>query len=153
MNIKAKIAVALLVTVVFAPSNADHHEAKVVLPAKINTADAAGLIFKSDDMSTITHKDGHKTEDVTTMMSSDGKFGSGMYRSGKTRFEIKEPYGVDEFMFFLKGSVTLTSSDGSVMTVNAGEAVTVPKEWTGIWDTDGYEKIWVIYSADGVGLL
>jgi uncharacterized cupin superfamily protein len=71
-----------------------------------------------------------------------------MYRSGKTRFEISQPYGVNEFMYFLSGGVTLTSSDGSVMTVNAGEAVTMPKEWTGIWDTDGYEKIWVIYSSD-----
>ena len=36
--------------------------------------------------------------------------------------------------------------------VNAGEAVTIPKEWMGIWDTDGYSKIWVIYSEDGSGL-
>ena len=36
--------------------------------------------------------------------------------------------------------------------VRAGEVVTVPKEWTGIWETDGYTKIWVIYSADGSGL-
>ena len=71
-----------------------------------------------------------------------------MYRSGKTRFELSQPYGVNEFMYFLSGSVTLISSDGSVMTVHAGEAVTIPKEWTGIWDTDGYEKIWVIYSSD-----
>ncbi|MGK0222280.1 MAG: hypothetical protein ACI9ON_001519 [Limisphaerales bacterium] len=38
-----------------------------------------------------------------------------------------------------------THADGhqteSVTTVSAGEAVTMPKEWTGIWDTDGYEKI------------
>ena len=75
-----------------------------------------------------------------------------MSKSGKTRAEITEPYGVDEFMYFLEGSVTLTSSDGSVQVINAGEAVTIPKEWTGIWDTDGYTKIWVIYSADGSGL-
>jgi len=35
---------------------------------------------------------------------------------------------------------------------NAGEAVTIPKEWTGVWDTEGYTKIWVIYSEDGSGL-
>ena len=99
-----------------------------------------------------THEDGHETLDVTTLLSSDGKFASGMYKSGKTRAEITEPYGVDEFMYFLEGSVTLTSSDGSVQVINAGEAVTIPKEWTGIWDTDGYTKIWVIYSADGSGL-
>lgn len=152
MKIYTKIAATFLISFIFTAANADHHEGKVVLPAKINKAESAGTIFMRDDMSAITHKDGHKTEDVTTLMSSDGKFGTGMYRSGKTRFEISEPYGVDEFMFFLKGSVTLTSSDGSVMTVHAGEGVTIPKEWTGIWETDGYEKIWVIYSADGSGL-
>ncbi len=152
MNINAKVAVVFLMIAVFASANAEHHEGKVVLPAKINKDDAAGMIFKRDDMSAITHEDGHKTEDVTTMMSSDGKFATGMYRSSATHLEINEPYGVDEFMYFLKGSVTLTSSDGSVMTVHAGEAVTIPKEWTGVWDTDGYEKIWIIYSEDGSGL-
>lgn len=86
------------------------------------------------------------------MLSSDQKFSSGMYQSGPTRSDITEPYGVDEFMFFLKGGVTLTSSDGTVTEIGAGEGVTIPKEWTGIWDTDGYTKIWVIYSADGSGL-
>ncbi len=152
MNINAKVAVVFLMIAVFAAANAEHHEGKVVLPAKINKDDAAGMIFTRDDMSAITHEDGHKTEDVTTMMSSDGKFATGMYHSSATHLEINEPYGVDEFMYFLKGSVTLTSSDGSVMTVHAGEAVTIPKEWTGVWDTDGYEKIWIIYSEDGSGL-
>jgi len=88
MNIYMKIAATFLMFVMCTASNADHHEGKVVLPAKIDRVDAAG-------------------------------------------------------MFFLKDSV---------MTVHAGEAVTIPKEWTGTWDTDGYEKIWVIYSADGSGL-
>lgn len=129
---------------------AAHHE--VVKPAKISKADIAGGIFDRPDMLEITHDDGHKTLDVTTLLSSDKKFASGMYKSGKTRAEITEPYGVDEFMYFLEGSVALTSSDGSVQVINAGEAVTIPREWTGIWDTDGYVKIWVIYSEDGAGL-
>ena len=123
-----------------------------VLPAKLSKSDISGSIFERSDMLDSKHKDGHVTLDVTTLLSSDKKFASGMYRSGKTRFEIKEPYGVDEFMFFLEGGVTLTSADGSVQVINAGEGVTVPKEWIGVWDTDGYTKIWVIYSEDGSGL-
>jgi len=46
-------------------------------------------------------------------------------------------------------TLALTSADGTRTTVGAGEAVTVPREWTGIWETDGYRKIWVIYSPDG----
>lgn len=120
-------------------------------PAKINKEDIAGKIFERPDMIKLT-QGGNTTLDVTTLLSSDKKFASGMYRSGKVRAEINEPYGVDEFMYFLEGSVTLTSADGTVQTIDAGEAVTIPKEWMGVWDTEGYTKIWVIYSEDGSGL-
>ncbi len=125
---------------------------KTVHPARISAADMSGDIFERADMIRTEHEGGNVTLDVTSLKSGDGRFASGMYRSGEVRMEINEPYGVDEFMYFLEGGVTLTSSDGTVMTVDAGEAVTIPKEWTGVWDTDGYTKIWVIYSADGSGL-
>ena len=124
---------------------------QVITPAKISKEDIAGKIFDRPDTIKEIH-DGNTTLDVTTLLSSDKKFASGMFRSGKTRFEITEPYGVDEFMFFLEGGVTLTSSDGSVQLIKAGEGVTIAKEWTGVWETDGYTKIWVIYSEDGSGL-
>jgi uncharacterized cupin superfamily protein len=132
---------------------AESHEGEhgVVLPAKISTEDMAGKIFERPDAVTRS-RGGNTIQDVTSLLSSDGKFASGMYKSGKVRFEATEPYGVDEFMYFLEGSVRLTSADGSVLEVNAGEAVTIPKEWTGVWNTDGYTKIWVIYSEDGSGL-
>jgi len=125
---------------------------KTVLPAKLEKSDMSGEIFKRPDMEETTHDSGYKTLDVTTLLSTDKKFASGMYKSEKAREEYNDGFGVDEFMFFLEGSVTLTSSDGSVLTINAGEGVTLPKEWTGIWETDGYTKIWVIYSHDGSGL-
>ena len=122
---------------------------RTLLPAELSQAEIAGAIFERPDMTRTHHEDGHVTLDVTSLVSSDQKFSSGMYKSGKTRLEVTEPYGVDEFMYFLEGSVTLTSSDGSVQTIDAGEGVTIAKEWTGIWETDGYIKIWVIYSALG----
>ncbi len=122
-----------------------------VHPAKLSKSDIAGNVFDRPD--TLEHtENGNTTLDVTSFLSSDKRFGSGMYKSGAVRFEITEPYGVDEYMYFLEGGVTLTSSDGNVQVINAGEAVTIPKEWTGVWDTEGYTKIWVIYSADGSGL-
>ena len=131
---------------------ADHHEENtIVKPAKITKNDIAGNIYNHPDMVKSTNN-GNTTLDVTTLLSSDGKFGTGMYRSGKIRFEITEPYGVDEFFYVLEGSITLISADGTVTKTNAGEAVSIPKEWTGIWDTDGYSKIWVIYSEDGSAL-
>lgn len=124
---------------------------EVALPAEISTADIAGGMFERSDVLK-TERDGNTILDVTSLKSSDGRFASGMYRSGKVRFEVDEPYGVDEFMYFVEGGVTLTSADGTVQQIEAGEAVTIPKEWTGIWETDGYTKIWVIYSEDGSGL-
>ena len=129
--------------------SANHEE--VVHPAKINKAEMSGAIFERPDTEKAT-RDGNTTLDVTSLLSSDGKFASGMYRSGKVRFEINEPYGVDEFMYFVEGGVTLTSKDGQVTEINAGDAVTIPREWQGVWDTNGYTKIWVIYSEDGSDL-
>ncbi len=146
---KPAITLVMMATAVVAIS-AQHEE--VVMPAKISSADAAGAIFQREGMNETTHGDGHVTLDVTSLLSSDKKFASGMYKSGKTYAEIDQPYGVDEFMYFLEGGVTLTSSDGSVTKIGAGDAVTIPKEWTGIWDTEGYTKMWVIYSEDGSGL-
>jgi uncharacterized cupin superfamily protein len=125
--------------------------ASVPQPALMSRADLAGGMLARPEVLRSEH-DGNTTLDITSLKASDGRFASGMYRSGKVRSVIDKPYGVDEFMYFLEGGVTLTSADGSVMKVGAGEAVTIPKEWTGVWDTEGYTKIWVIYSADGSGL-
>ncbi len=146
-----KLVVSIIILAAAAVAVSEHHETAVV-PAKISKDEVAGKIFAREDMIETKHDSGNVTLDVTTLLSSDKKFASGMYRSGKSYFEATDPYGVDEFMYFLEGSVKLTSSDGTVQTINAGEAVTIPKEWTGIWDTEGYTKIWVIYSEDGSGL-
>ena len=139
-----------LVLTLSLPGWADNH--KSPHPVKLSESDLAGEIFSHGDVMRTTHEDGHKTLDVTSLLSSDGKFASGMYKSGKTRIEIIEPYGVDEFMYFLTGGVTLTSADGSVLTIEAGEGITMPKEWTGVFATGGYTKIWVIYPANGSSL-
>ncbi len=119
---------------------------ETVRPAKISKPDIGGKIFERPDVVEQTHADGHVTQTATSLVSSDKSFSSGMYKSGKTRIEVTQPYGVDEFMYFLEGGVTLTSSDGTELVINAGDAVTVPREWTGVFETDGYTKIWVIYS-------
>lgn len=141
MNIIKKISLIVMIAIPGIASAAD-----VIIPSKMSKDEVAGKIFERPGM--ITEESG--ALDVRTMLSSDRKFDTGMYKAGPSRFESTEPYGVDEFMYFLKGSVTLTSSDGSVQTINAGEAVTIPKEWIGIWETGGYEKIYVIYYPEAV---
>ena len=143
-SLQKTLLAAALTALIATPVLAD-----TVHPAEMTRADIAGKIFDRPDTLKSEGQGGGEILDITSLLSSDGKFASGMYKAGKSRWEITEPYGVDEFMYFLEGSVTLTSSDGTVQNIEAGEAVTIPKEWTGIWETDGYRKIWVIYSEDG----
>ncbi len=120
-------------------------------PVRMSKAQIAGAIFKDYKPEVIRHENErgpYKTEDVEAFLSSDRHFDAGMYRSGPNRHEITEPYGVDEFMYFLEGGVTLTSSDGTVQEIRAGDGIVIPKEWRGVWETDGYMKIYVTYSPD-----
>jgi uncharacterized cupin superfamily protein len=120
---------------------------EAVHPVKMSKAQIAGGIFE-DYEPVVTTRNGNTTHDVEVFRTESGLFDAGMYRSGKVRFDITEPYGVNEYMHFLEGGVTLTSSDGTVTEIEAGDSVVIPKEWTGVWDTDGYLKIYVIYSPD-----
>ena len=124
------------------------HESTVAL-AKISKDELAGKLFERPDTEKET-EDGNTTLDVTSFISSDEKFGSGLFKSGKVHDVITEPWGVDEFIYILEGSITLTSSDGTVKVIGAGEAVTVPKEWTGVLDTEGFTQIWVSYDDSGL---
>lgn len=127
---------------------AEQDAGEVVHPVKMSQAQIAGAIFEDYDPIVKT-QDGNTTHDVEVFLSSDRQFDAGMYRSGKVRAEIDEPYGVNEYMHFLEGGVTLTSSDGTVTEISAGDSVVIPEDWTGVWDTEGYTKIYVIYSPDG----
>ncbi len=122
--------------------------ADAVHPLKMTGAQIAGKIFE-DYKPVVKTEDGNTTHDVEVFLSKDKQFDAGMYRSGKVRAEITAPYGVNEYMHFLEGGVTLTSSDGTVTEVRAGDSVVIPEDWTGVWDTQGYTKIYVIYSPSG----
>ena len=88
-NVMVSIALgAVAVAAALAATAADE---AAVIPAKISVVELAGSIFERDDMIETAHEGGNTTLDVTTLLSSDGKFASGMYRSGKTRLEIEDP--------------------------------------------------------------
>ena len=142
-----KLITNLVSTIIFVgTAYADHHN-EVIKPSQMTKSDIAGAIYERSDMTKST-TNGNTTLDVTDMLSSDGKFETGMFRSGATKMVIDEPYGVDEIFYIIEGSITLTSADGSVLTSGAGETLSIPKEWTGIWETDGYSKIWAIYYGE-----
>lgn len=124
----------------------------VVAPIKLTREDLAGAAFTNFASAEITHEEAGQTWDTTDaeiFLSPDRQFDAGVYKSGPVALDITEPYGVHEFMYFLEGGVILTSPDGNKLEIQAGEAVMIPADWRGRWDSPaGYRKIYVIYSAD-----
>ncbi len=114
-------------------------------PVKVTAAAARGPIFNAKSAVKDDGPDG-PTTDVSLARSKDGKMESGLYRAGPSEQDIAS-YPEDEFMFFIEGSVTLTSADGSVLVVHAGEGAAIPKGWKGHWSTPGYKKYYVTYES------
>jgi uncharacterized cupin superfamily protein len=119
-------------------------------PAKI-AASAMPLAIFGSKQAVKVEKDG-SVLDVPLRKSADGKFMSGVYSVKKQHVEDyrKDGYPDDEFMLFVKGGITLISSDGHVTQVKAGDAVALNKGWKGLWKSNGYTKYYVIYSQEGV---
>lgn len=126
-------------------------QADTIRPLKDSKSDIAGAIFLRKD-AVKSNEGGGTTTDVVTFTSNDAAFQTGVFKSGPFHEVTKGPpgYPYNEFMYFISGSVTLTSSDGSVMVVKAGEAVTLPRGWTGHFDTQGYTKMYVTYNPDDI---
>jgi len=114
-------------------------------PVKVTAAEAAGPVFNRKDAAHENGKDG-PTTDVTMLRSADKKVQMGLYEAGPSDTAI-DSYPEDEFCYFLTGSVKLTSADGSVVELKAGEAVAIPKGWKGRWTTSGYTKYYVVYDT------
>jgi ethanolamine utilization protein EutQ len=113
-------------------------------PFKIAASDPAALT--TPDVQTET-SDGQVFKNRVMGVSQDRHFKSGLFSSEKGRGNV-DSYPVDEFMFFLKGEVTLTSADGTALQVRAGDAVYMPKGWKGTWNAKiGYTKFYVVYDA------
>lgn len=83
------------------------------------------------------------TEQVELFNSPDNKARFGIYSESAYSYTFTEPFGKNEFMHFVAGSVTLTSSDGSVTQINTGDSIMLPATWTGTWETQGYTKIYM----------
>lgn len=137
-------AAIFLLSGLVAMSTVSHAATPPAQPVKISKEEAEGTVFEGPTIIVKTHGS-NTTRDRVILNSSDGKLNSGMYKSGPSHFVTKGRYGVDEFMLFTSGSVTLTSTDGTVTQLNAGDAVTLPAEWEGTWDSPGYTKYYVIY--------
>jgi uncharacterized cupin superfamily protein len=114
-------------------------------PAKVTAEEARGPIFTSKSAAKENGPDG-PTIDVLLSKSKDGRVESGLYSAGPSEQDIPS-YPEDEFMYFIEGSVKLTSADGTVLELKAGEGAAIPKGWKGHWSTQGYKKYYVTYDS------
>jgi uncharacterized cupin superfamily protein len=114
-------------------------------PAKVTAEAARGAIFSSKTAAKENGPDG-PTIDVLLAKSKDGRLESGLYSAGPSEQDIPS-YPEDEFMYFIEGGVKLTSADGTVLEVKAGEGAAIPKGWKGHWSTQGYKKYYVTYDG------
>jgi ethanolamine utilization protein EutQ len=113
-------------------------------PRKVTTDEASGPIFSSPN-AVHDNRSGPITN-VQLMSSNDKKFTAGLFKAGAADIPF-DSYPDDEFCYFLSGSVQLTSADGSIVELKAGEAVVIPKGWKGRWTTAGYSKYYVVYDT------
>src|ERR1700745_1895007 len=116
-------------------------------PAKLSRTEVQGAAFARPDVRKVP--DGTATAlELDTMISTDKKFESGMYKVGPEHYDYRTTgYETYEFIYLITGSITLTSAD-STQVIHPGEAVTIAKGWKGRWDSDGYMKLWVTYDPD-----
>lgn len=128
-------------------SAAAHQAIATDHPAYISAKEVQGEVFKRPTTQKVP--DGKGTAlDITTFASKDKKFSTGMFQAGPEHVEYTSGHQENEFIYVVKGSITLTSPDGTVIVVGPGEAATIAKGWKGRWDTDGYTKLWVLYDPD-----
>jgi len=114
-------------------------------PVKVTAEEARGPIFTTKTAVKETGPDG-PTTDVLLARSKNGRVESGLYSAGPSEQDI-DSYPDDEFMYFIEGSVRLTSADGTVLQINAGDGAAIPRGWKGHWSTPGYKKYYVTYAS------
>ncbi|MDR3399471.1 MAG: cupin [Pandoraea sp.] len=123
--------------------------AETLHPIKASRQELAGPVFDRAD-AVHENEDGNDTVDVNTFTSGDKAFQTGVFKSGPVREEIRSApgYPYTELLVFLSGGAKFTSSDGNVVEAGPGEAVTLPKGWTGVFESTGYTKLYAVYDPE-----
>ena len=136
-------------TLLLASTGYSQEKSKIPNPAKVTKDQMSGNIFKNKDSHASVYNETTPVIDFVSLTSSDEKFITGVYSSEALHESYPDGYGMDEFWVLLSGSITLTSEDGTVTVYNPGDACSISSEWKGRWDTEGYTKVYSVYSRNG----
>ncbi len=139
-----------LLTLLLAVSLAANAE-DIVLPVKLTKAQIAGGLY--DEVETSTNElewagGINTTEGAEAFVSDDSRMRMGLFRSDAVTIDRTTPRALNEYMHFIEGGARFTAPDGSVFDVTAGESILVPRGWVGLFETDGYLKLYVAYAPE-----
>ncbi len=68
-----------------------------------------------------------------------------VWDAGPAKLIYDEPFGYDEFVVVLKGTLILTDNEGNQATYGEGDMFMVPKGFTGTWNmTEEYRELIVV---------
>lgn len=145
----ARTAATALMTLLTLALSSPGAGAETLHPIKTSRHALAGPVFDRDD-AVHENEDGNETVDVNTYTSGDKAFQTGVFKSGPVREEIRSApgYPYTELLVFLSGGAKFTSSDGNVVDAGPGDAVTLPKGWTGVFESSGYTKLYAVYDPE-----
>lgn len=139
-----------VVAIILSTAAYAQEKSKTPNPAKLTKYQLEGSIFKHEDAKSSVYNTTTPVIDFVTLLNTDEKFITGTYSSEALHESYPDGYGMDEFWVLLSGSITLTSEDGTVTVYNPGDACSISSEWKGRWDTEGYTKVYAVYSRNGV---
>ena len=72
-------------------------------------------------------------------------FSSGIWSASEGKWEFVNP--CEEFCYFIKGKVKMTSIDGDVQVFYPGDAFVIPVNWSGSWEViEPVTKYYVVMS-------
>jgi uncharacterized protein len=122
-----------------------HADAQKIVKVGSSAAELSQLLTSASAVKKTTPI--RTTTEVPIFNSKDEKMTSGLFVSTAGHAEY-DSYAANEFIYLIEGSATLTSADGSVLTIKKGDALIIPKGWKGKWTTPGYKKFYVDYLGD-----
>ena len=123
----------------------------IVLPVMLDRPALEGGLYEQVEtrISTLDWSGGiNTTETAEAFVSDDGRMRMGLFRSDAVTINRTTPRPLNEYMHFIQGGARFTAPDGTVFDVKAGESILVPRGWVGLFETEGYLKLYVAYTPE-----
>ncbi|MEZ5733359.1 MAG: cupin domain-containing protein [Paracoccaceae bacterium] len=100
----------------------------------------AGIVAPDTFTTDLRHETMH-----TAFASADGRATAGVWECAPCQMVV-EPFGIDEFMVMIEGSMTLTPHEGTPDHFKQGDAFLIPADFSGVIKVDELARAyWMVY--------